>query len=216
MEQLQTYDKYDFVQEFYDHVVSYKGRKDIDFFMEIARGSGGPVLEIGCGTGRVLTPIARAGIEIVGLDLAASMIAVCQKKLAQEPETVQSNVTLVQGDMRNFDLQRTFNLVTLPFRPFEELTTVEDQLDCLKSVNRHLDMGGRLILDLFNADLPHLASDSCLVEGKEEPPFTMPDGRTVVRKQRIRSRDWFNQVNDIEFIYYVTYPDGRKERLVHQ
>jgi len=100
------YTEYGFTAEFYDHVVPYRERQDVAFFVELAREAGGPVLEVGCGTGRVLIPTARAGFEIVGLDLSPSMLAVCRESLAQEPAEVQARVELVEGDMRDFDLGR--------------------------------------------------------------------------------------------------------------
>lgn len=210
------YVEYPFVAEFYDYVVPYRDRQDVAFFVEMARRSEGPVLELGCGTGRVLIPTARAGVEIVGLDLSPSMLSVCREKLSREPQAVQSRVQLVQGDMQQFDLGREFGLVTIPFRPFQHLITVEDQLSCLDSIHRHLADGGRLILDLFNPSLPRLVEERYLAESGEEPEFTMPDGRKVVRRHRTVSRDLLNQIIDSELIYYVTHPDGREERLVHR
>jgi hypothetical protein len=117
--------------------------------------------------------------------------------------------------MRDFDLGRRFNLVTTPFRPFQHLTTVDDQTACLSSIRRHLVPGGRLVLDIFNPSLESLTGVNLGEELGEEPPFTMPDGRRVVRRHRTVSRDLFNQTNQVELIYYVTHPDGREERLVH-
>jgi SAM-dependent methyltransferase len=196
--------------------VPYRDRQDVAFFVEMARRSEGPVLELGCGTGRVLVPTAEAGIEIVGLDLSPSMLSVCREKLSREPKAVQSKVQLIQGDLRQFDLGREFSLVTIPFRPFQHLITVEDQLSCLNCIHRHLVDGGRLILDLFNPSLPRLVEEQYLAESGEEPEFTMPDGRKVLRRHRTVARDLFNQVVDSELIYYVTHPDGREERLVHR
>lgn len=203
--------------ELYDFVVPYRARQDVDFFVEMARRSGGPVLEVGCGTGRVLLPTARAGVEIVGLDASPSMLAVCRERLSGEPESVQSKVTgLVEGDMRGFEFGREFKLVTIPFRPFQHLVTVEAQMLCLLSIRRHLAADGRLILDIFNPSLPSLADERQLVEHGEEPEFTTDDGRRVVRRALVVSRDYFNQVTDNELIYYVTHPDGREERMVHR
>ncbi|MBO0723689.1 MAG: class I SAM-dependent methyltransferase, partial [Blastocatellia bacterium] len=123
-----------FVAEFYDHVTPYHHRQDVDFFVELARQSAGPVLEIGCGTGRVLIPTARAGGEITGLDLSSSMLAVCREKLALEPPEVRERVRLMMGDMREFALAREFSLITLPFRPFQHLITTDDQISCLKCI----------------------------------------------------------------------------------
>jgi len=210
------YEEYPFVAEFYDSVVPYRDRQDVTFFVEMARQAEGPVLEVGCGTGRILIPTARAGIEIVGFDLSSSMLAICREKLSREPKEVQSKVQLIQGDMRQFDLGREFQLVTVPFRPFQHLTTVEDQVSCLMSLHGHLAQGGRVVLDLFNPDVQRLGSGPESGEFGEEPEFTMTDGRRVIRRHRIVSQDHFNQLLDVELIYYVAHPDGREERLVHR
>ncbi|MFQ5968764.1 MAG: class I SAM-dependent methyltransferase, partial [Acidimicrobiia bacterium] len=121
------YDEFGFVAEFYDHVVPYRERDDIAFWVQMAHDAGGPVLEVGCGTGRVLIPTARAGIQITGLDLSSSMLAVCRHKLAHEPDEVRARVKLLEADMRDFHIEPEFRLATTPFRPFQHLITVEDQ-----------------------------------------------------------------------------------------
>ncbi len=118
MDSLGGYDDNPFIAEFYDSVVPYRERQDVNFFVEMAQRSGGPVLELGCGTGRVLIPIAKSGIEIVGLDASPGMLSLCREKLLSESNDVQSKVLdLVQGDMRAFQLSRKFSLVTIPFIP---------------------------------------------------------------------------------------------------
>ena len=209
------YSDYAFVADLYDYVALHQLRPDVAFFVEAADATGGPVLEVGCGTGRILIPTARAGHCITGLDLSPHMLAICRQSLSDEPPDVQNQVELVEADMRSFDLGRRFSLVTFPFRPFQHLTTVEDQLSCLETVHRHLEPDGRLILDLFNPSLETLTRDDIGQEIDDEMAFTMPDGRRVMRRHKIVSRDHFNQVNRVELIYYVTHPDGRKERLVH-
>ena len=84
-------DEYRLVAEFYDYVAPYRERQDVAFFVQMARDSGGPVLEIGCGTGRVLIPTAQAATEIVGLDASPAMLARCREKLSREPQAVQSS-----------------------------------------------------------------------------------------------------------------------------
>jgi len=209
------YEEYAFVADLYDFVEAYRTRPDVDFFVEAALDCGGPVLEVGCGTGRVLIPTARAGIEITGLDLSPHMLAVCQQRVLEEPGDVQDRIRLVQADMRDFELGDTYRLATIPFRPFQHLTTVADQISCLKSINRHLVDGGQLIIDMFNPSLEALTRDNVGQEIEPEPEFTSPDGKRVIRKHKIVARDTFNQIQDIELIYYVTHPDGKEERLVH-
>ena len=207
-------DEYEATAEFYDSVVPYRERADVPFFVEAAVASGGPVLELGCGTGRILVPTARAGVEVVGLDLSPAMLAVCRRRLDAEPAAVRERATLARGDMRAFDLGRTFALVTVPFRPFQHLLSVDDQLACLAAIHRHLAPAGRLILDLFNPSIELLAQPPG-EEWGDEPEFTMPDGRRVLRRFRIVSADRCAQVNEVELVYHVVHPGGRAERLVH-
>jgi SAM-dependent methyltransferase len=207
-------DTYRSVAAFYDYVVPYRDRPDQAFYVDAAKESGGAVLEVGCGTGRILIPTARAGFEITGLDLSPHMLAVCRQRLEAEAMEVRSRVQLVQADMRQFDLSRVFKLVTIPFRPFQHLTTVEDQLACLDCIRLHLAQGGSLVLDIFNPMLESLVRANFGEEIPEMPEFSLPDGRSVRRNYMITSRDVYNQVNYVELIYYVTHPDGRQERLV--
>ncbi len=209
------YADYKFVADLYDYVAPYQSRPDVTFFVDEALAAGGPVLEVGCGTGRILIPTARAGVAITGLDLSPHMLAVCRERLAAEDPEVQARVTLVEEDMRFFELGRWFSLITLPFRPFQHLTQVADQLACLRTLGRHLQPDGRLILDLFNPSLEALTRDNIGQEVGDEPDFTLPDGRQVTRRSKIVSRDLFRQVTEVELIYYVTHADGREERLVH-
>ena len=124
---------------------------DIPFYVQLARESavqGLPVLELGCGTGRVTLPIAAARVDVTGLDASAAMLAVARAK-ATDP----GNPVWVEGDMANFRLDRAFGLVIIPFRSFLLLLTVEQQLSCLRCIREHLVAGGRLALNFFNPDL---------------------------------------------------------------
>lgn len=208
-------DEYAEVAEFYDYVVPHATRGDVEFYVDEALAADGPVLELGCGTGRVLIPIARAGVTIDGLDASTAMLHHCRARVAAEAPDVQSRVTLHEGDMRRFEIVRRFALVTIPFRPFQHLLTVDDQLDCLRAVHKHLRDDGRLILDLFNPSLDLLVNRPPGVEMPEGPPFQMPDGRRVARSFRVVDPNRFEQVNGIELIYDVTDANGRSERRVH-
>lgn len=208
-------DEYAVTAEFYDYITPYRKREDVSFYVEQAQHARGPVLEIGCGTGRVLLPSARAGAEIMGMDASASMLSQCRAQLARESAAVQRRVQLVEGDMRSFDLAQQFRLITLPFRPFQHLLTVVEQLACLQCIHRRLVSEGKFIFDVFNPLLTTLVSEEVFAESEPEPEFVMPDGRKVSRRFRLTARDHIRQVNDVELIHYVTHPDGRTERLVH-
>ena len=121
---------------------------DVDFYVGMAREAEPPVLELGAGTGRVAIPIARAGVEIVGLDRSSAMLA-----KARERSAGLANVRWLEGDMRAFDLPERFGLVIIPYRAFQHLITVDDQKRCLTCIGGHLRDGGRLVFNVFNPDL---------------------------------------------------------------
>jgi len=182
-----------FLARLYDQVIPYRDRPDVEFFVQAALDSGSPVLEVGCGTGRVLLPTARAGISITGLDISTHMLDVCRQTLEQEPPEVQERVTLAEGDMRNFDLGGTFSLITTPFRPFQHLLTTKDQISCLQCIQRHLEPGGFLILDIFNPSLEGITKDNLGEEKDAEPEFTTPEGIKVLRFNKTVARDHFGR-----------------------
>lgn len=211
-----TQDSYDQTAELYDHVVPYVNRKDIGFFVAEAVRSSGPVLELGCGTGRVLIPTARAGVEIVGVDLSSRMLDACRQKLAAEPDEVRRFAAVIHSDMRQVNAGRRFALVTTPFRSFQHLLTIDDQLACLQRVSEHLAPGGRFILDVFQPSLRLLIDENRVNEHAFEPEFEMPDGRRVVRSSRAPHTDFVNQVITVELIHRITHPTGICERIVHE
>jgi SAM-dependent methyltransferase len=142
---------------FYDHVATgVEG--DIAFYVEEAQAAGDPVLELGCGTGRILFPIAEAGRDVVGLDASADMLAIAGEKLARRAPDLRSRVQLVRGDMRDFALARRFALVTIPYRAFLHNLSVEDQRRTLARVRDHLAPDGRLVFNVFDPKVQLLAA----------------------------------------------------------
>lgn len=145
---------YDAWADVYDSVYSYV-RDDIPFYVEEALAAGGPVLELGCGTGRVTIPIAEAGVDITGVELSTGMLDVARRKAAALSE--DSKPRLVAGDMRELGFGgQQFHLIIIPFRGFLALMTVEDQMSALSSISSNLVPGGKLIFDVFVPDLDML------------------------------------------------------------
>lgn len=132
-----------------DAYAAKKDLVDLPFYLDLARKCGGPVLEIGCGTGRVLLPIARLGIQIHGVDNSLPMLRILKANLKREKREVQKNVQLHRGDMRHFRLKKKYSLVTIPFRPLQHMGTAEDQIHAFTSAAFHLDENGILAFDVF-------------------------------------------------------------------
>lgn len=133
-------------------------RHDTSYYVRMAKSVPSPALELGCGTGRVLLELARAGCEVWGLEQSKPMLDRLLQKLEQETPEVQMSAVLIEGDMRDFDLDREFGLIYLPFREFMHLTRISDQLGCLSSVLRHLHPEGHLVINLYDFDLPLIAT----------------------------------------------------------
>ncbi len=136
------------------------GGDDIGFLRDLARRVGGPVLELGCGTGRVTVPLAEAGIPIVGLDRSRPMLDVAEERRRSLPPDVRRRLRFVEGDMADFRLGRRFGLVFAAFRVFMALPDPESQRAALATIRRHLRPGGSLVLDLFDPRLDLLAEPS--------------------------------------------------------
>jgi SAM-dependent methyltransferase len=141
------------IARYYD-LVHQELRADIGFILTMAGQAAaapdaGPVLELGCGSGRLLLPLARAGRTVVGLDSEPAMLDQARRRLDAEPPQVRQRVTLVAGDMTDFDLPERFSLALAGYNTFMHLDWPAMQKS-LSHIARHLQPAGRLVLDLAN------------------------------------------------------------------
>jgi uncharacterized protein len=158
-----------FFAEFYD--ILHAGLHDIEPYIGYAREFGPKILELGSGTGRILVPLARAGFEVTGVDIAEDMLAVCRRKLEQEPPEVRGRVRIVKGNIIGLSLPDTFDLVIAPCNLLNCLTGPGDGSLLLQSAKRHLKEEGVFILDNSIPHVPHLVESSGVTETLE---FTHP------------------------------------------
>lgn len=141
---------------FYDQVYANAAPADLEYYLELARDCDGGVLELGCGTGRVALPLARAGHRVTGVDCSLEMLDVFRAKLESEPAAVRERVALVEGTMEGIDLGETFGLVTMPFRALQHMLTAAQQRAALGTVARHLAPGGLYVFNAFNPSLGYI------------------------------------------------------------
>jgi SAM-dependent methyltransferase len=130
------------------------GRRDVPFWQRLAARAPGPALELGCGTGRLTLPVARAGARIVGLDRSAPMLARARRRVRRAGLT--RRVRLVRGDVRALPFRGRFGLVMAPYGMLQSLTRDRDLAAALAEAARVLDRGGLLAVDLV-PDLPRWA-----------------------------------------------------------
>lgn len=164
-------DNYDLFARFYD--LFYGGQvDDLPMYRDFALAADGPILELGCGTGRVLVLLAQEGHALTGLDSSEAMLNVARIKV--QAAGVGNQVKLVRGDMCDFKLPDSFNLVIIPINTFMHCHDMERQLACLRCACRHLVPGGRLVIDLFHPDLQTLLESDgrLLLRGEVVDPDT--------------------------------------------
>jgi SAM-dependent methyltransferase len=204
--------QYDAIAELYD---GYPGNylEDVLFFVEEARASGSPVMEVGVGTGRLAFCLAAVGLDVVGIDSSPEML----RSLARQKEAVgelPGRVRVLASDMRTLALRQRFRLAIVAFRTFLYMLTRADQRRALRAIRRHLEPGGRLAMAFFVPPAELLAQGR--TEEREVTRFAAPggEGEVVVR-------DWTEFVargqRVISHITYERQEAGRvQRRLKHE
>jgi SAM-dependent methyltransferase len=131
-------------------------RDHVQFYDQLADVHGGPVLELACGSGQLIVPLARKGRRAVGIDNSPQMMQAAGRRAA----AVGALVELVEGDMRNFDLGERFSMIFIARNSLLHLSTTADFSELFSSVRRHLVSGGVLAFDVFNPTLRSLARET--------------------------------------------------------
>jgi ubiquinone/menaquinone biosynthesis C-methylase UbiE len=139
--------QYDSHAELYDQL--YLGLPgEQEFYVSESLKYAPPVLEIGCGTGRVTIPVAQVGVDIVGIDNSDGLLKVANEKV-KNIKNMPGNIEFINADMRHFSIDKKFNLVIIPYRAFLHMHSVEDQKKTLRNIWNHLAPGGHLIMNMF-------------------------------------------------------------------
>lgn len=196
-------------QEFYEDPEYYDfefkdRREDVDFYTARYLEVDGWSLELGVGTGRIAAQAARAGAQVVGLDVHEGMLAVAERRRDEMSKAQRSRLRLRAGDMRTFELGESFSLITLPFNALQHLYTLEDARSCLQQVHAHLKPGGALILDVLRPDFAYLGRPAeAIFQGVN---FKHPTWGATYRYSEQSAYDPLRQLNQIWFHYERTDP----------
>ncbi len=171
------------------------GPNDLPFYRGQVNKYGEPVLELACGTGRLMVPLRVAGADIVGLDCSSAMLNVARGKAARSGVTIE----LLEGDVRDFSLDRTYRLIYIADNSLSHLLQREDIETCFRCVRRHLAPEGRFIVDIFTPSAHILARDPSqrFPVGEYGDP---DDGRRIVVTETTKY-DPATQVNHITWYY---------------
>jgi SAM-dependent methyltransferase len=175
---------------------------DGPFFLTLARQLGGPVLELGCGTGRITIPLAQHSLDITGLDIAPAMLAQARRKADDLP------VQWVEGDVRDFSLDRQFCFIFTSGCTFQHLLERADQEAMLARVHEHLVADGRFVVE---AIFPHPRLLATVEEEQEWFSYEDGQGRTI----RVSGTEHYDHVRQIkhETAYRRWYNADREEMI---
>lgn len=146
---------YDLWVDYYD-IIHTGLPGEAEFYVGQAVRLNAETLELGCGTGRIAIPMAMSGVNVVGLDNSREMLRLCREK-KKRIGTTPGTLEIVEADMAGFQLDRSFDLVVIPYRAFMHLLTQESQAGCLACVHKHLRPEGLLMANLWVPQSGHLA-----------------------------------------------------------
>jgi SAM-dependent methyltransferase len=200
---------YDLIAHYYD-LENATFTDDLGFWLELAEAHGGPVLELGCGTGRVLLHLARRGHAVTGVDNSPAMLARLQQKLeAASARHLTTAPHLILADMAAFRVEQVFRLAVMAFSTWLHLLTTEAQIAALTNIRRHLAPGAPLVIDVANPAEPYAAAEQGLTL---ERTFTAGD-RTVQVFSMLRV-DRTAQLGRVTWLYDSVGPGGDVQRLI--
>lgn len=205
---------------------------DLAFILEELKTVNGPVLDIGCGTGRLAIPVAQRRRHTIGIDICPDMIHIANKK-RQESKAKQW-LQFFEYDMRSFRLHQQFSLIIVAYRTFMHLHTKRDQLNVLRRIRDHLLPTGKAIISFINPTqllLPELSAfggpmvhlvDSFQIPGQKSHIVIISKTEYLQRSNRLRITFIFNRVylssgkkhkEYHSFEYRIIYPDEMKNRI---
>lgn len=171
--------------------------EDVPYYQSIAWQASGPILELGCGTGRLAIPMAHAGAQVVGVDLAPAMLEGLRRRLDDETPSVRARIELHQGDFRTLRLGRRFPVVLWPFNALHHCEGDADLDAALLTIREHLEPGGLVALDAYLPDLE-------LYDRDPDARFEERDFIDPVRRERVYSweQGWWDAENRVHHVVY--------------
>jgi ubiquinone/menaquinone biosynthesis C-methylase UbiE len=199
---------YDDFARYYD--ADFQGyTDDVPLYRQMAQRTGGPLIELMCGTGRVLVPLAEDGYHITGVDISPSMLEIARARLEQH--NLLSSVSLITGDVRSVKLPaQTFALAFVAINSFMHLERVSDQLAALETIRQTLTPDGLLIIDLFNPNPSEIINEDNRLILERHYPL---DGRHVYKTVAVDS-DIATQTSHVTCFYDETNLTGPMSRRV--
>jgi SAM-dependent methyltransferase len=195
---------YEQLARYYD-LVHAELTADIGFILTQAARNRGPILELGCGSGRLLIPLARAGYQIVGIDNSPAMLDLARQKLAAEPPEVQDRVTLALADMTELNWESRFAFIFVSYNTLMHLDSEQKRI-VFKRIRRHLRSSGLFMIDVVNPLAAAQTPDDHLLT--LERCFIDPESGQVVVQKAASWPDNERQILRVIWLFDSSAPDG--------
>lgn len=167
------------VVKYYDETVGISGESELNWYLGKVETYGGPVLDLGCGTGRMTLLFSERGYDVVGIDNSEGMLNIFRRKLQKEPADVQKRITVQEGKMSDFRINQKFGTIVCVDAFFHNLT-VKEEMDCLSCVAAHLKPEGRFLFNVPNPNPEFLLKGAGPggSEYTERKCYALEDGHT--------------------------------------
>ncbi|WP_176222115.1 class I SAM-dependent methyltransferase [Tuberibacillus sp. Marseille-P3662] len=188
---------------FYDIDQHPAHNDDIPFYLHQASQFGSPILELGCGTGRIAIPLAQEGFSVYGLDLSQEMLSIFEQKRQNLPHEAYERITIAQKAMTDFSLGTTFQLILIPFHSFQALPSDEAARNCLNCIYDHLDEDGAFILNVSHLGDGFAEYWQTGLETQESIEF-LEDGQFVTRYTILQELDQRQRLMTFDNLYRVS------------
>lgn len=190
--------------KFYD--IDYENKlNDVEFYIKYANKTGNNILELGCGTGRCSIEFAKRGINVTALDLSDQMLEEFKKKL--EKEDCKDKITIIKGNMADFDFEKKHGLIISPYRAFQALTNKQYIENALHCIYKNLDDNGLFIINVGKVDenLP-LQFDKEFIVWEQD--F---ENNHIIKTTKFKKMDKINKVIYLTYTFYIMGINGEND-----
>ena len=201
---------YSAVARYYDAETGDK-TDDLALYSRLARGRRGEILDVGCGTGRVLLHLAKKGHKVCGIEDDPAMLQRLDEKLRHQRD-LSDKITVIRGDAQTHAFDRQFSLILLSYNALMHFAEQESQLALLGNLRECLADGGLLVIDLPNAALAYADENTDSITWERN--FIDPDSGHLVMLQSVSWLERAAQILTVDWIYDEIDGDGVVRRLI--
>jgi SAM-dependent methyltransferase len=205
-DELKRYEMFGWDYDFFSPL----GDTELNWYKRYSNITEGPILELACGTGRLVIELAKTGKSVMGMDLSAKMLEIANRNISTLAAETRNRITFIKGDITDFDLKQLFGLIIIADNSFREIKTYENQVSCLNAIHKHLTSKGKFLLTARNFD------PSSYINGKRETAWSAmitdpASGNKVSRKISFVLNDDNKSLKGV--YYYRIINAENKERI---